>query len=440
LDDLDRAKSLFDWTVRNIQLEEDSPDRIPQFPWETLLFGRGTAEERAWVFILFARQLHIDAALLAIEERGERGEGREERGEKRGLGTSVRGSSGSNERKLRPWCVGVLIEGNVYLFDPSLGLPIPAPHGVSLDEAGRLAIQPATLAQVVADEKLLRQMDFDKSHAYGVKASQLAHVEALIEASPLYLAQRMTLLESRLAGSQKMILSTSPSTIARHWKESKHIAEARLWLRPFETLERRSHLTWPEVKTLLRAILPLYMVHEDRTTGRAARKLDPQDIPNPQEQQEQQARTISYPAALCRGRMLHLKGKFTGEDGATKYYQIARPSNESLRLSSADPAEKFVLLLGKQDASYWSGLIAYQIAYQRGKNNYIDAIDYFETRTLRAFPNGDWTNGARYNLARALEASGHTEDAIRLYQTNALSPGYLGELLRAKWLQKEAGK
>ena len=80
VDDLDRARNLFDWTVRNIQLEPDRPDRIPQLPRETLLFGRGTASERAWVFILLLRQLDIDAAVLAIDE-GQRGEG-EGRGER----------------------------------------------------------------------------------------------------------------------------------------------------------------------------------------------------------------------------------------------------------------------------------------------------------------------------------------------------------------------
>ena len=64
-DDLERAKSLFDWTVRNIQIEPITADWMPQFPWETLLFGRGTAEDRAWVFILLARQQGIDAAVLA---------------------------------------------------------------------------------------------------------------------------------------------------------------------------------------------------------------------------------------------------------------------------------------------------------------------------------------------------------------------------------------
>ena len=80
LDELDRARNLFDWTVRNIQLEPDRLDRIPQLPRETLLFGRGTASERAWVFILLLRQLDIDAAVLAVDQgRGAGGEGRGEK-------------------------------------------------------------------------------------------------------------------------------------------------------------------------------------------------------------------------------------------------------------------------------------------------------------------------------------------------------------------------
>ncbi len=99
LDDLERAESLFDWVVRNIQVEADSPNRIPLFPWETLFFGRGTARERAWVYILLLRQMDIDAALLAIDEgRGERGEGR---GEKNAPGLQ---SGGGNQgpQKNRP--------------------------------------------------------------------------------------------------------------------------------------------------------------------------------------------------------------------------------------------------------------------------------------------------------------------------------------------------
>ena len=246
----------------------------------------------------------------------------------------------------------------------------------------------------------------------------MTRVTALLEASPSYLARRMKALEAQpyLAGPRKMVLTTSPSACARRWREAKHIAQARLWIQPFQVLRIRSHLTWPAVQALLRAALPLYMVYEERSSSRSSEQNQPQ--------------TVRHAGALGHGRILQLKGKFSGDDGATRYYLLARPSNQSLRLSSADPGEKLVYVWGKQDASYWSGLIAYQ------RGNYRSAIDYFRDRTLLAYPDGPWTDGARYNLARAYETSGETDRAILQYGSNDASPGYLGDLLRAKWLRE----
>ena len=410
-DDLERVNSLFDWTVRNIQIDPDAPNRIPLFPWETLLFGRGTATERAWVFILLLRQLDIDAALLALDE--ERGTG----DEGQGLGTSVpsetRGGTGSAndpsepgkpnspgkaaDNPPRPWCVGVLIEGNVYLFDPLLGLPIPAPDGVARDETGQLTIRPATLAEVRSDGKLLERMNAGPSRVYGVQASDLARVTVLLEASPQYLARCMKMLESRLAGDRKMVLTTSPSADARRWQEAAGLTDVQLWQHPFETLLRRSNLDRRQVQARLAALLQFYVI----------------------------------PAApLYRGRTLYLKGKLVGDDGAMQYYQAARPSDAARQASSADAFVKEMLKRGKIDATYWCGLIVYQ------RGDYDSAVDYFMKRTLEAYPDGPWTSGARYNLARAYEASGRTERAILTYGLDARSPGYLGNLLRAKWLSE----
>ena len=96
------------------------PDRVPQFPWEILLFGRGTAMERAWVFILLCRQQGIDAALLALPETASSLSPAVERAQEKAAATT-------SPARLRLWCVGVLVEGKTCLFDPNLGLPIPAP-------------------------------------------------------------------------------------------------------------------------------------------------------------------------------------------------------------------------------------------------------------------------------------------------------------------------
>ena len=90
--------------------------------------------------------------------------------------------------------------------------------------------------------------------------------------------------------------------------------------------------------------------------------------------------------------------------------------------------------MARQDASYWFGLMA----YQRGR--YRSAIDWFLRQTIEAYPNGLWLTGARYNLARTYEASGKADLAILLYGSNTASPGYPGDVLRAKWLQELGGE
>ena len=243
LNELERAKTLFDWTVRNIQLEPDQEGWIPQFPWEVLLFGRGTAVERAWVYVLLLRQLDIDAAVLAVENGGPDSPGLVPNPQSP-IPSVAAGSEGARQSGLRPWCVGVLIDGKVYLFDPLLGLPIPGPHGVTRGRDGQLAIQPATLAQVLADDGLLRQMDVGESHLYPFKAADLKRLVVLLEASPQSLTRRMKTLESRLTGDRHMVLTTAPSGRARRWKavplaKPGPPIETRLWPLPFDTLRCR---------------------------------------------------------------------------------------------------------------------------------------------------------------------------------------------------------
>jgi len=151
---------------------------------------------------------------------------------------------------------------------------------------------------------------------------------------------------------------------------------------------------------------------------------------------------------------LHLKGMVAGENGASRIYQNARPSNDDLRedegrrtqqyletarkqhpdatpllleaLSREEAAEdKALVLWAKQAATYWLGLIAYE------RQSYVDSIDYLQKRTLGAWPNGFWTHGAKYNLARAYEASGQRDKAVEYYREADTD---WGAQLRAKWL------
>ncbi|MGA2063514.1 MAG: tetratricopeptide repeat protein [Thermoguttaceae bacterium] len=424
-EELQQARQLFDWLVRNIQLDAEAAERAPQFPWETLLAGRGTALERAWVYLLLLRQRGIDAALLAVPPAKAVGPPGDLAPQKvPPAGTQV-------------WCVAVLAQHagarGLYLFEPGLGLPIPARNGVRLS-SHQLDVRPATLAEVVADHSLLDRLDFDAQHPYWVKAADLGHIVVLVEASPLYVAARSRVVESLLAGGERLVLTTEPTAQAERIRSMVPGggASVRLWHRPYQTLQRRGQPRIEDAMQRLIAILPLF---------------------------------AAPGTPLFKGRILHLKGHFQGQPGAIQCYQAARPATQDLvdaepKLAASryenellpavrqmSPAMQTRLqavakelahlqtgscLRGKHDASYWLGLIAAE------QGNFPAAIDYFSKRTLEAAADSPWMPGIHYNLARAYEALGQPQRAVEEYLSGIHSPMHRGNLLRARWLKELA--
>jgi TolA-binding protein len=496
IDDLSRAKNLFDWMIRNIQLDKDSPDRIPQFPWETIFFGHGSAEERDWVFVLLLRQQGLDAAVLAIEK--------------------------DDDSPPKPWCVAVRIGDKAYLFDLEYGLAIPGPTGFQKNDRGQLDITPATLDQLASDESLLKRMSADADHPYKVAADDLKNVVALVEASPAALSRRMKIVESHLPGNQKMIVSASASEQAERWKSTPGVAAARLWQLPYETIRRRSELTPLQVASILNSFLPFYampsdLLHREEVLDKAAEKpadkLDiyhgaaaekdnkkPQNAFDPMQDTDLQKAvriqkslsrfSATYAAPLYKGRVMQLKGKVVetgGDAGALAYYQMSRPSEDQLRqlqiklleefvkaslpgkdmtpeeqeklfkqvmdaiLTGEEPGDKNVAAFAQSVQEGCEPFIRAQIAlivagkldasywlglvtFERG--DYQTAIDYFYTRTLQAYPDGPWTFGARYNFGRTAEAMGKYAEAAKMFRSAAPAPDAPGQLLRAKWLEE----
>jgi TolA-binding protein len=88
-----------------------------------------------------------------------------------------------------------------------------------------------------------------------------------------------------------------------------------------------------------------------------------------------------------------------------------------------------LIFRGKYDASYWLGLIAYE------RGNWASAIDYFQRRTLGAVPDGLWSAGARYSLARTYEASGQRVLAQKQYAEGAKLDADSGQAVRGRWLR-----
>lgn len=363
--DVQRAASLFDWTVRNIQLEPprvDEADAPIQLPWHTLLFGRGSTLDRAWVFIQLARQQHLDVCLLAYR-------------------------NAQPPHELVPWVVGLWSEGELYLFDPQLGLPIPGPDGRGV----------ATLTEAVSDPSVLDQLDVDEDHPYPVKAEVLNEVVALIEASPEFLSRRMKAIESRLAGERSLVLSVDASAQAERFASHPHVHDAELWTLPYERIRRLAELDRDEIAAEMRRYLPFRIGD----------------------------------AMLWKGRILHLYGRFVGEPSANEFYQSARPSSADIQQAHLAAEQAAIVEEAKQDASYWLALVA----FERGQ--YDAAVNHLQKRTLDASPGGPWTDGARYNLGRAYEAKGELDRAIAIYESDQ-SPQQHGNRLRARRLRETA--
>ena len=415
--------SLFDWTVRNVQLDDllpypkqtaagplspaESTDPtigwpppmrgVPgpgysSYPWHVLLYGHGDMIQRARIFILLVRQLRIDVVMLGIDTKTGRAD---------------------------PWLPAVVLENELFLFDTELGLAIPGPNGQGI----------ATLSEVIDGPQLLESLDIGEKYRYRVHGEDLDKVVALIDASPRYLSQRMKLVEQNLTAEDQMVLAVSASDIKREAEQCRGVKTVRLWAVPFETN------MYQQARAFMIASSPELKWQDFLEHG-----------------------VFQGLSTVVRGRRQFLLGNLDkkGDNlGAAGYLLMARMSDE--QIEEIEKSRKLQESLGlemtpgmnerdwqqrirqvkrlqvesKEHASYWLGLTHME------RGDYDVAVNWLKTRTLESDPEGPWTNGARYNLARCYEELGRTSEAIQLYRIDE-SPQRHGNLVRAQQLEIQA--
>lgn len=362
-EDLAAAERLFDWVVRNIQLEPEPPLELLQpinyLPDETLLFGHGREIDKAWVFVLLAEQQHLDAVMLAVPDAGRPGGYRE-------------------------WLPAVFHDGEFYLFDMALGLPIPGPQGEGI----------ATLAQVRQQPDLLAQME-TADFPYRIQPAQLDEVVALIVGSDQGFSKRMQAVENNLAGDERLVLTTHTDDLVEQLNQSDQLAAVRLWERPFRIAAERAG---PLPASSKQAVAQQMRPFELNVAGLSV---------NP----------------LWAGRLLQFRGDLDGKESARGHLLAARETVQDVdprQLSAADRELRPVLRLM---ATYWLGHISYQT------EQYEPAVEFFGPRLLLAFhsisPRPDDAlydallrsiqSAASYNFGRSFEALGNHPQAIVFY-------------------------
>ena len=375
-DDVARATALFDWTVRNIQLEADA-NAVPRRPWQILLQGRGTAEQRAWVFARLGRQQGLDIVVLSIP------------------GTAS--PDGKTEEKSQPakfWLPALFSEGRLYLFDTRLGLPIPGPDGKGV----------ATLEQVRKDDSLLRKLDIE-GEKYPETAESLKSIEIDLVTDPFTLSRRASQLEANLSGDDRLILSVKPSELAARLKEIPGVSSVRLWNFPFQAISDQLSL------------------------GKSARHRDALEF-----------EPFAMRPGLWKGRTRHFQGRHEEAlgDNLDRKPKDNRKTSDGYLSKSVRPTVREIAGAGSQDkqrvdvlsklsAGYWVGLMA----YDDGK---FSVAQSWLSRPELAITGSPWAFGAAYNLARSLEAQGKFEEAAKLLESDK-SPQQHGNKLRAQILR-----
>lgn len=426
-EELTVAVRLFDWTVRNVQLDEAAagqpilnPAKVDpaqlqlknlptneyaagtrRLPWEALLAGHGDAIERARVFIALLRQRKIPAAALAV--------------------------GGSAGREV--YAVGALVGGGnpetaaLYLFDPLRGVPLPGPDGRGV----------ARWADLKADPSLVRQLDLPEQ-PFPVDASNAPRTFALVDAPPTGLSRRMAILERNLTGDRGLALTVNPDRTMQQLSQLG-LANSRLWSVPFEAS----------------------FAHELRQEGQ---RFGWVDVPATEKTEQILAYTLN---PLTTARRQHLAGEFTTRrgalsEGAKRTYLTARnlafwldeaerrtqQSRGDARLEKQlQPWLGFLQLLGRvtagedearqiarsisETASFWLGVAA------SDTGDHAVAARHFERRVIEDFPDGRWKDAAEYNLGRAREALGETKPALAAYN-EVSGPSRLAAQVRVRRL------
>ena len=366
----DRAKlqkvlRMFDWTVRNVQLEPllEYPE-VPEGETRTapelgmpgpgysmavrdiLVFGKGDWWQRARVLALLARQVDVSVVLLGLP--AEFGEAKQ------------------------PWLTACLIGDQLYLLDVKDGLPVLTEDGAAI----------ATLHGLRQNQKYAVTLLPASIEASGEE--MLSGLVGLIEADVMSVSHRMAILEKYLTGDRQMKLTTMPNTLSRELRTKHAIEKSEIWVPTYEyyafatALNARISegdagvIAFLKEKQDYQILEDMYQLKEGRF--KSFRGLfDDFEIGVGQETQRG-SKTLLMSSRLSQDKIV----KVTTDRQVQEELGYVRPDEMSLTAWQENLRRtKLIFVKTKDMASYMIGMIHME------QGNYSDAIDWLERRTLQ---------------------------------------------------------
>jgi hypothetical protein len=424
--ELVRVTQLFEHIVRSIGIAPAPPQDLPLTPYEVYLFGKGTAEDRAWLFANVLRQLRIDAVLLV---------------------PSATGGKPAFAARDPKFLIGVLLENKVFLFDPQSGLPIPALVG-GLPGAGH---QVATLEEATTDPAVLKQLDAGPDRPYPVSADALRHPGVAIIADSSFWSPRMQTLQTEFVGDRAMVIadplqdaaSHSPGLWSRvvkaggqHW----NAGDVHVWDHPETRLATHVELTKDQQDSMIGLMRPFGAyknVEIDDRTGQL-KLVERVEVEDPAANKD--LKSLNLPVHMnvwtttgeqMRARITQMEGDFAQ---AIKIYLNVRSKSKDVLRARPSPYDRVMHAKAIDDAMFWTGVCQFE------QGEFKAAVNSFQ-RYRKQSDAEKWDRESRYLLAVSQAAAG--EPAAAIAELDKVAPDdleYLGYRRLIRQWQAAEGK
>ncbi len=356
-----RATAVFQWVCRNMGLRRADEIDYAVGTYEALVIGRGTPADRASAVAAILQQLRIDSVIV---------------------------TRASETSSAAPWLLGVIVQGEVLLFDPHLGLPVPR-GDVPLKEAFS---QPATLNEIQAHPEWLALLATRADRPYPLTADDLKapKIEAISRVQAW--SPRIWNLEQLLPGDTLCVLYDAPADTDPLAGVFARIAVAvpavedndiGLWKYPEE---REAEMRQPNQlaqRAMQEALIPFLVpveFEQDKETGKQRRVETMRQL------------------RIRNSQLFGLRG-----DALAQYITIRQLSV----MPPPEPAFGPVYQRAADDAFFWSCVCKFE------NGDYESAQKVLSDYLKRYRRGGHWTFEARLLLAEALAASGDTTQAVQ---------------------------
>ena len=373
--ELDRIVAMFNYTMRTVTL---LPAVVPQLPfpmYEILLLGQGTPDDRAWVFAALLKQQRIDAVLLQSRD--------------------------DPEARL----VGALLDGEVYLFDTRLGLPIP--NG---DEPASARItRPATFREMTAHPEWWQPLTVRVDQPYPWTSEMLADAEVSVISNEESWGGRMKQLESVLPADSLCVLYDPLVETSALKSLPRRIADANpdwtadklhLWNHAADIQESLADLGQKaqQLQVILQRFnMPLEVVEVER------------EIVNPQNQQKERVKVAELKPSRqhLKCRTEQLQGKYAAATShflGIRHLAVEGPPPELRGNPQAFQQVAQIYALAASDASFWSAVCKWESGDVKTAVGTLR--DY-----LKKYRESDWTSAARMLVALGEAELGNLSEA-----------------------------